>query len=103
MQRRGWGVGGGLPFKQTAVSHGYIVSIAPCLDDWPSSSSSHLQRSSPQIACGRAAESKLKLSKRQAELTDALMMKRSSTDRVLVHGRASIATSDPASYTTAGW
>lgn len=25
-----------LPLKQTAVSHGYIVSIAPCLDSSPS-------------------------------------------------------------------
>lgn len=50
---------GVLPAKQTAVSHDYIVSIAPCLDGSPSSS--HLRHSTLQISAG-AAESELKLS-----------------------------------------
>lgn len=45
-----------LPVKQTAVSHGYIVSIAPCLDGSPL-----LPPAAPHISAG-AAESKLDLS-----------------------------------------
>lgn len=42
-------------FKQTAVSHDYIVWIAPCLDR-QHPSSSHLRLSTHQISC-EAAES----------------------------------------------
>lgn len=55
----GWpvgGLGGELLVKQTAVSHGHIVSIAPRLDS--SSPSSHLQLPALPTSAG-AAESEM--------------------------------------------